>query len=256
VDTVDRYPFEVATDIAPHAAAGTGGEVGTPGPGRAWRWAGRDRSSVVEILVGASLAAVVAAGGAYLSGRPNSNAVDRWLLNLVHASNTWYLTGITVLRLPVVIVVGSVVLALATVWRDRARAFACLAGPPLALLTGELLVKPAVGRTLGGLLSYPSGSTVGAAALATAAVVASPARWRALTVPLAAIYSLWMTVAVIALRWHFPTDALAGVAYGAGLVLLVDGLAWWGARSWGARPGPARRRPSAAVTDPSPERTE
>jgi membrane-associated phospholipid phosphatase len=33
-----------------------------------------------------------------------------------------------------------------------------------------------------------------------------------------------MVVAVIGLRWHLPTDALAGVVLGVGVVLLVDGL--------------------------------
>jgi membrane-associated phospholipid phosphatase len=31
-----------------------------------------------------------------------------------------------------------------------------------------------------------------------------------------------MLVAVIALRWHYPTDALAGVVLGVGVVLIVD----------------------------------
>ena len=30
-------------------------------------------------------------------------------------------------------------------------------------------------------------------------------------------------IAVVALQWHYPTDALAGVAFGAGVVLLLDG---------------------------------
>ena len=72
--------------------------------------------------------------------------------------------------------------------------------------------------------SHPSGSTVGAAALATAAVLATPSRWRPVTAVVATLFSLWMAVAVIALRWHFPSDALAGVAFGVGVVVLVDGL--------------------------------
>ncbi len=34
-----------------------------------------------------------------------------------------------------------------------------------------------------------------------------------------------MTVAVVAVGWHFPTDAFAGLALGVGTVLLADGLA-------------------------------
>ena len=34
-----------------------------------------------------------------------------------------------------------------------------------------------------------------------------------------------MVVAVIGLRWHYPTDAVAGAVLGVGAVLLVDGVA-------------------------------
>jgi undecaprenyl-diphosphatase len=85
------------------------------------------------------------------------------------------------------------------------------------------VVKPLVGRSIGGVLSYPSGSTVGAAALATAAVLAVPTRWRVATAVVVTVYALWMALAVVALQWHYPTDSLAGLAYGAGVVLMVDG---------------------------------
>jgi undecaprenyl-diphosphatase len=117
-----------------------------------------------------------------------------------------------------------VLAAAAVVRRDRARALACLVGPPLALLLCELVVKPLVGRTLGGALSFPSGSTVGAAALATAAVLVTPVRWRKVAVVMAAAYGLWMAVAVVSLGWHYPTDALVGLAFGGGVVLLADGV--------------------------------
>ena len=105
--------------------------------------------------------------------------------------------------------VGSVVAAAVVFRRDRPRAVACLVGPALALVTCELVVKPAVGRTLGGVYSYPSGSTVGAAALATVAVLATTARWRAATVVVASLVSLWMWTAVVFLHWHYP-DRRAG----------------------------------------------
>jgi membrane-associated phospholipid phosphatase len=190
--------------------------------------------------VGAVLTAVVAGGGLYLSGRPDAGALDRWVLDQVPASDNRLLTGITSLRYPAVIVVGAVVLAVLTVRRDRIRALGCLLGPPVALLTGELVVKPAVGRTLGGLLSYPSGTMVGAAALATAVVLAAPVRWRVPVIAAVSVYTVWMAVAVVALRWHFPTDVLAGMAYGVGLVLLVDGVVWWAARALGLAGRPVR----------------
>jgi undecaprenyl-diphosphatase len=148
------------------------------------------------------------------------------LLDLVTGSNSRWFIDMTTLHHPWVIVAGSVVAAAVAFAQDRPRGLACLVGPPLALVLCELVFKPAVGRTLGGSLSYPSGSTVGAAALATAAVLATPARWRALTAVLGAVYAIWMAVAVVALRWHYPTDALAGLAFGCGFVLLVDAASW------------------------------
>jgi membrane-associated phospholipid phosphatase len=74
--------------------------------------------------------------------------------------------------------------------------------------------------------SYPSGSTVGIAALATAAVLAASPKRRVLVGVVGAVLSLWMAIAVVALRWHYPSDALAGLAFGSGVVLLADGLAW------------------------------
>ena len=87
-----------------------------------------------------------------------------------------------------------------------------------------MVAKPLVGRTLGGGLSYPSGSTVGAAALACAVVLATPPAFRTVSVVLGSLYAFWMTLAVVAAGWHYPTDAFAGLALGVGTVLLADGL--------------------------------
>jgi membrane-associated phospholipid phosphatase len=66
---------------------------------------------------------------------------------------------------------------------------------------------------------------VGASALGTALVLAVPARRRAVTIVAASAYALWMAIAVVSLQWHYPTDAAAGLAYGTGVVLLLDGVA-------------------------------
>ena len=187
---------------------------------------GRDRASGREIAVGAALVAVVMAGAFYFAVRPRSTSFDRWIFAALPDIGRSALTSITWFSRPAVIIVGPVVLAVLVYRRDRPRSIACLIGPILALSTSELVMKPAVGRTLGGALTYPSGSTVGAAALATAAVLATPVRWRVVAAVLAAAYTSWMALAVVALRWHFPTDAVAGVLYGLGVVLLIDGVAW------------------------------
>ncbi len=194
--------------------------------------------------MGAALVVVVVAVGAIVADRTASGPVDRWILGLVPAGGGRWLTSVTWLRYPAVTLAGSVVAAAVVVRRDLPRAAACLIGPALALLSGELLIKPAVGRTLGGVYSYPSGSTVGAAALAAVAVLAVPPRWRTPTSVVAVLFSLWMAASVVSLRWHYPTDALAGLAYGAGVVLVTDGSAWKLASSIGRR-----RRPGVTARE-------
>ena len=178
----------------------------------------------VQLVVGTVLLLLVALGGVYFAIRPDSGTVDGWVFDVVPGAKVSWFTGVTALRYPWCIVLGAVILSGLAFKRDRARGVACLIGPPAALLLCELVAKPLTGRTLGGSLSYPSGSTVGAAALATAAVLVTPARWRTVVIVVASSYAVWMTVAVITLRWHFPTDALAGLAFGAGVVLVVDAL--------------------------------
>jgi membrane-associated phospholipid phosphatase len=177
------------------------------------------------MVAGAVLVGITALGGVYFALRPGSGALDRWIQGVVTRNESAWFTTVTSLRYPVVVVAGAVVIAATVVRRNRFRALACLIGPPLALLTGEEVAKPLVGRAIDGVLSYPSGSTVGAAALATAAVLAAPVRWRLATAVVATAYAVWMALAVVALQWHYPTDALAGLAYGAGVVLVLDGAA-------------------------------
>ena len=54
-------------------------------------------------------------------------------------------------------------------------------------------------------------------------------------------------MAVIGLRWHYPSDALAGAAFGVGVVLLVDGVLHLVAPDLRARPGPCRSWPVPGV---------
>ncbi len=197
--------------------------------------AGRARSARRELLAGAILIAAVLLGGAYLALRPAPGPVDDWLQQVIPGSTSSTLTALTALRYPLCIVIGSIVACAVTVRRDRPRAVACLIGPPLALVLCELAVKPAVGRTLGGSLSYPSGSTAGAAALGVAVVLATPERLRVVAIPVVGLYALVMAVAVVSLRWHLPTDALAGLAWGVGVVLVADASAWSFARRWASR---------------------
>ena len=220
----------------------------------------RRRFAVNELIIGILLVAAVLGAGAFFAFRPRPVVVDGWFSFLVtSAKGTWF-TGITVLRYPAVIVVGATAAAALTFRRDRPRAVACLLGPCLALLTSELVIKPAVGRTLGGVYSYPSGSTVGAAALAVAVVLAVPGRWRPVVAGLASIYALWMALAVVAMQWHLPTDAVAGLAYGAGVVLVIDAAASMVAVRLGRMAVPADpavgRRVSSPVSEGRPDQAD
>jgi membrane-associated phospholipid phosphatase len=240
VDAAQRDPVADAVGPRPVTEAPPGADERPTA-----RWiTRRGREAHRELVVGGVLLALVAVGGLFLSFRPAHTVLDGWILGLVGPDRSAGLTRVTALRFPQVIVAGSVVAAVVAYPADRLRALACLVAPPLALATCELVVKPLVGRHLGAGLSYPSGSTVGAAALAAAVVLAVPTRWRTLALVAGAAYTLWMSVAVIALQWHLPTDALAGAAYGAGVVLVVDGAVW--ALGAGVRGGTAWRRPATS----------
>lgn len=219
------------------------------GAGR--EWFRRMGTAAGEMVTGAVLVGITALGGVYFALRPGSGALDRWIQGVVTRNQSAWFTTVTSLRYPAVVVAGAAVIAATIVRCDRFRALACLLGPPLALLTGEEVAKPLVGRSIDGVLSYPSGSTVGAAALAMAAVLAATARWRVATAVVAAAYAVWMALAVVALQWHYPTDALAGLAYGAGVVLVVDGAARVVAdRRRALRPGRGRVRAREEPPEP------
>jgi len=207
------------------AAAGrSAGTVARVDPGAAGDVRARKKTAAIEIEVGVVLVALVALAGAYLAWRPESGTIDGWFLGIFPTTKNGAFTAITALRQPWLVIVGSVVVCAATVTRDLPRALACLVGPPAALVVAEVVAKPLVGRTVGGGLSYPSGSTAGAAALACAVVLATPPVFRTVSVVLGSLYALWMTLAVVAAGWHYPTDAFAGLALGVGTVLLADGL--------------------------------
>jgi membrane-associated phospholipid phosphatase len=99
------------------------------------------------------------------------------------------------------------------------------AAVPAATGLNDGLAKPLVHRTYLGVLSYPSGHTAAVAALAAAAVVLlvppQPARARVLRVlvpVVGCVLGVMVTIGVIALRWHYFTDTVAGAAVGTGAV--------------------------------------
>jgi undecaprenyl-diphosphatase len=98
---------------------------------------------------------------------------------------------------------------------------------PAAAMVTERLLKPLVGRTALGFLSFPSGHATGTFALATVITVllaGAPRVPRAVRLAAAVIafaVAAAVAAAMIALGFHYFTDAVAGAAVGTGTVLAV-----------------------------------
>jgi membrane-associated phospholipid phosphatase len=145
----------------------------------------------------------------------------------------------------------SAAIVVACLWTGRLNgAVLAAAAVPAAVGLNDGLFKPLVHRTYLGVLSYPSGHTATVFALAaTVAVLLLVPPWpghaRALRVlvPVAVcVLGVVVAIGVIALRWHYFTDTVAGAAVGTGtvcgLALLLDHAA---PRRWltGRRPSTA-----------------
>jgi membrane-associated phospholipid phosphatase len=176
------------------------------------------------------VAGIIAVGWSILlalviAAHPGPNVLDRSGFSFIPKSaGSPLLVRITELGDPPVLIIGAVAAALMVVRRDPRRAAACLIGPLAGAIMVEYLFKPLVGRHFEGVLSYPSGNVTDVAAVATAWIVAVPARARPAVVAAGAVVTALMSVAVIGLRWHYPSDAFAGALLGIGTLLLVDGV--------------------------------
>jgi membrane-associated phospholipid phosphatase len=125
-----------------------------------------------------------------------------------------------------VLLVGIGVIFAVTIFRDWVRAFACAAAPIVAVEVVEHIAKPMVGREIGaGSFTYPSGTVAAVAALAAAVLIVSPRLLRPLSALAGALVVAGVGVAVLVLRWHYPTDVLGGVWVGSGAVFFIDALA-------------------------------
>jgi membrane-associated phospholipid phosphatase len=123
----------------------------------------------------------------------------------------------------IVMTAAAVLVCLRRRWY-RGAALAAISVPAAAVIT-EKLLKPLVGRTLLGFLSFPSGHATGTFALATAIMVLlagatrTPRAVRAAIAAAALAVAAAVAVAMIALGFHYFTDAVAGAAVGTGTVL-------------------------------------
>ena len=121
-------------------------------------------------------------------------------------------------------------LAVVMIWtfsRGWYRAVLLCAAVPATIGIVELVVKPLVGRRgQSGGLSFPSGHVALVAATVTVVVVAAELRLRGRSIQVVALSGggaafVGIVSTVIALEWHWPIDALAGLATG-----VVCSLGW------------------------------
>jgi membrane-associated phospholipid phosphatase len=178
-----------------------------------------------RLEVAGALLGVVIVGGVYIAFGPSQNVLDR--LGYAVIPNQWdqpFWQHVTVLGDPVVAVVGTL-LAVVWVWgRDRRRAATCVVVPLVAIMLCELVLKPLVGRQLGGIYSYPSGHVTTAAAMLADLVLVTPGWWRWLTGFVATAGAGLVAVAVIASRQHYPSDAVAALLLVPAVTIVVDSL--------------------------------
>ena len=129
---------------------------------------------------------------------------------------------------PVTVLTAALVLACLATRRWRGAVLAGLAVPAAVALT-EYVLKPLVGRTIGGYPCFPSGHATALFALAATCTVllAGPARprlpgvVRLLLVLGAALIAAAVATAMVALGYHYFTDTVAGMAVAIGMVLLT-----------------------------------
>jgi membrane-associated phospholipid phosphatase len=201
----------------------------------------------VELTIGSLLVLAAVSGGLYFMVRPGPVLLDPWVfaaLRPVHHSGL--LVTVTRLGSPFVVMAAAGAGCLATLRRNWPRAVALLVGPVAAVVVSDWVMKPVVDRTYADVVSFPSGTVTAVAAVATVAVLATPDPWRSLVAALGGTVTVLEAMSVVALRWHYPTDALAGLAVGVGVVLLSDcaarGLATGRGRH-ALRPGSGRGLP-------------
>jgi len=127
--------------------------------------------------------------------------------------------------IPAVVLTAALTIGCLLTGRRRGAVLAILAVPVTAVIT-DWLLKPLVHRTYIGQVVYPSGHTATIVALAAAVTVLllapprpeMPSWLRTLILAVAYLTALAVVVGVIAVRFHYFTDTVAGAAVGVGTV--------------------------------------
>lgn len=116
-----------------------------------------------------------------------------------------------------------VLVALGLYWDRRPQLVAALAAVCAANLTTQLLkivlAHPRVQSHLGdgtGPVAFPSGHATAAMSIAVALVLVAPRRRRPAAVIAGAAYGLAVSVSIVVLGWHYPSDVLGGMLVATG----------------------------------------
>jgi undecaprenyl-diphosphatase len=213
-----------------------------------------DAARLPAVVLVAACAVSTALLGAGLGHERHTDRVDAVLDARVRAGLGGHHKLLEVLAwlgdLPAIAGMTAVLILACVLWRRyRGAALLAIAIPAAAVIT-ERLLKPLVGRTLLGFLSFPSGHATGTFALATAITVllagasVIPRAVRLAAAVIAFAVAAAVAAAMIALGFHYFTDAVAGAAVGIGTALatalVIDRvmLAWRRSRE---PPAAARR---------------
>ncbi len=189
-------------------------------------------------VVAALSAATTLILGLSVAGTSAPSAIDIW----VRPKMSSLVSGVPSLPWAVVqagnlvpmIVMAGLLAGLCWLLRRPFHAVLALSAPAMVGAATALL-KPAIGRTFGGLLAFPSGHTAGVTALAMVAglMVVSMAHSQLATAisvatALVVLAGAAIGLSVVAVNWHYPTDALGGFCTAIALVVtlafIVDGL--------------------------------
>jgi undecaprenyl-diphosphatase len=204
--------------------------------------------------------------GLRFAGEEQAGSVDRTLIDAVHGfvGDQGPLASFLVSPTDGIVIYGVIATLIVVAIVTRRWEFAVLAvsSPLLCVLLTEVVFKPLFDRRFQGGLSYPSGHTVSfvsalsAALLIVLALMAGrPWLLRALFMVAWFVLSVAAMVGLVAMNYHYPTDAVGGFCIAIGVVLpcalMSDALA-----------AVTRRRrfrtvslpePRIAVTQPDPE---
>jgi membrane-associated phospholipid phosphatase len=195
-----------------------------------------------------------AALGLLLAGHSGSGRVDGWadgqldarLGRFPHLTDFIYLGD----SLWVVVIVAAMVVACLLTRRFRGALLVAIAVPVAGGLTDHIL-KPLVGRTSNGALTYPSGHTAAVTTMAVAAVLVltgpsrpplpAALRWLLSAALLALIPCV--AVALVIAQYHYFTDTIGGAGVGIAVAL---------GTALGLDAAAARRGAPAAPAEPDP----